>query len=234
MAKKELKKHSMEFGKKEKVLNYACQTYQLSRPNKVGAVMALIRECQPQTIEEWENWYFENAETAGKNNYKITKESLTELGERLYAKITEIVIPEWQEAFSQLTEQDCIDYIFNLTINRTYDGYIREKSVVNDGLARLFPEIIFEESDPELDHAGDIDYIARIGDRAIGVQIKPITAKANFGNYSPSERMKANFNDFTNQFGGKVFIVFSLDGEIANKDVIEDISKEIERLTRKS
>ncbi|MFA4907583.1 MAG: hypothetical protein WC602_04910 [archaeon] len=31
------KRYSMEFGKKEKVLNYACQTYQLSRPNKVGA-----------------------------------------------------------------------------------------------------------------------------------------------------------------------------------------------------
>jgi hypothetical protein len=42
----------LDFGKKEKVLNYACQTYQLSRPSKVGAVMALIRECQPQTMEE--------------------------------------------------------------------------------------------------------------------------------------------------------------------------------------
>ncbi len=114
----------------------------------------------------------------------------TELGERLYDKITEVVIPEWQDAFSQLTEQDCIDYIFNLTINRTYDGYIREKSVVNDGLARLFPEITFEESDPELDHAGDIDYIAHVGNNAIGIQIKPTTAQSNFGNYSPSERMK--------------------------------------------
>jgi hypothetical protein len=28
--------------KKEKVLNYACQTYQLSRPNKVGTVMAIV------------------------------------------------------------------------------------------------------------------------------------------------------------------------------------------------
>ena len=63
MAKKEIKKYSMEFGKKEKVLNYTCQTYQLSRPNKVGAVMALIRECQPKTIKEWEEWYFENATT---------------------------------------------------------------------------------------------------------------------------------------------------------------------------
>jgi hypothetical protein len=30
-------KYSLDFGKKEKVLNYACQTCQLSRPNKVGA-----------------------------------------------------------------------------------------------------------------------------------------------------------------------------------------------------
>ena len=226
MAKQE--KYSMEFGKKERVLNYACQTYQLSRPNKVGAVMALIRECQPQTIQEWEQWYFENAKTDGKNSLKITHESLNELGERLYDKITEVVIPEWEEAFKQLTKQDCIDYIYNLTIN----GYLREKSVINDGLAKLFPELTFEETDPELDHAGDIDYIAKIGDKAIGIQIKPITAKANFGSYSLTERMKASFADFTEKFGGKVFIVFSLDKEIANKEVVKEIRKEIERLKK--
>lgn len=75
MAKKENQKYSMEFGKKEKVLNYACQTYQLSRPNKVGPVMALIRECQPKTIEEWEKWYFENAQTDGKNPLKSPKKA---------------------------------------------------------------------------------------------------------------------------------------------------------------
>jgi hypothetical protein len=44
-------KLSLDFGKKEKILNYACQTYQLSRPDKVGTVMALIREYQPHTID---------------------------------------------------------------------------------------------------------------------------------------------------------------------------------------
>ena len=228
----ETKRYSMEFGKKERVLNYACQTYQLSRPNKVGAVMALIRECQPQTIQEWEKWYFENAKTDGKNAFKITRESLLELGERLYDKITEVVIPEWEEAFKQLTKQDCIDYIYNLTITRTYDGYLREKSVINDGLAKLFPELTFEETDPELDHAGDIDYIAKVGDKAIGIQIKPITAKANFGSYSLTERMKASLSDFTEKFGGKVFVVFSLDKEIANKEVVDEIKKEVERLMK--
>jgi hypothetical protein len=225
-------KTSMDFGKKEKVLNYACQTYQLSRPNKVGEVMALIRECQPNTVQEWEEWYFHNACATDKGKTKITKESLQELGERLYSKITQIVIPEWREAFDQLTFQDCFDYIYNLTINRTYDGFIREKSVVNDGLAKEFPKVIFEESDPQLDHAGDIDYVAKIGCKSFGIQIKPVTAKANFGNYSPSERMKASFKEFEEQYGGKVFIVFSSKGEIANKEVIDKIKKEIERLSR--
>jgi hypothetical protein len=95
MPKSTIKRYSKEFGKKEKVLNYATQTYQLSRPNKVGTVMALIRECQPKTFEQWEQWYFENAQTDGKAPSKITKESLEELGERLFVKIKEIVIPEW-------------------------------------------------------------------------------------------------------------------------------------------
>lgn len=117
------KKHSPEFGKKEKVLNHACQLYQLSRPKKVGTVMALIRECQPQTIKEWEKWYFENAVIKSKNSSKVTTETLEELGERLHTKITEIVVPQWQQAFRELTLEDCKDYIYNLIINRTYDGF---------------------------------------------------------------------------------------------------------------
>lgn len=224
--------YSKSFGKKEKVLNYACQTYHLSRPNKVGAVMSLIRECQPNSIQEWENWYFERAYTKSKNPIKVTKEILEELGERLYVKITEIVIPEWQEAFNQLTLQDCTDYIYNLTINRTYDGFNREKSVVTDNLAKKFVKVKFVESEPELDHAGDIDYLGYVGEKAFGIQVKPVTAKANFGNYSPSERMKASFREFEHKYGGKVFIIFSADGEIKNEEVLKDIEAEIARISQ--
>ncbi len=161
------------------------------------------------------------------------KDIQDELGIRLHDKITEVVIPEWQEAFRSLTLQDCIDYIHNLTINRTFDGYIREKSVVNDGLAKVFPSVKFEESPSELDHAGDIDYLGYVGDKAFGIQIKPATAKSNFGNYSVSERMKASFQDFEADYGGKVFIIFSLDGEVANENILKDIEKEIEKLKKK-
>ena len=45
-----------------------------------------------------------------------------------------------------------------------------------------------------------------------------------------SERMKASFEDFTEQYGGKVFIVYSQKEVIANKEVVDEIEKEIARL----
>lgn len=106
----------------------------------------------------------------------------------------------------------------------------REKSVINDNLAKKFTDVIFKELEPELDHAGCIDYLGLVGKKAFGFQIKPVTANSNFGNYSPSERMKQSFEDFTEEFGGKVFLVFSIDEKISNSEVVEQIRDEINRL----
>ncbi|MFH1196419.1 MAG: hypothetical protein V1720_11995 [bacterium] len=99
-------------------------------------------------------------------------------------------------------------------------------------IQKEFPHIRFDsfeaEHDPEL--CGDIDYFGWVGDKAFGIQIKPITAESNFGNYSVTERMKESFNDFIERFGGKVFIVFSLDGEIGNTSVLDQFKEEIARL----
>lgn len=227
-------KYAKPFGKKEKVLNYTSNAYQLTRPSKVGAVMELIRECQPKTFQEWHEYYFERAHTKTKIPIRVTTEMLNELGDRLYCKITETVIPEWMEAFRQITKQDCYDYIYEVTIPRTFDGFATEKSVVNDFLAKKFPEVIFEESDSDLDHAGDVDYIGKVGSKAFGIQIKPVTANSNFGNYNISDRMQANFQEFEEKYGGRVFIVFSSKvgnkKEVRNKEVLAEIATEIERL----
>jgi hypothetical protein len=137
------------------------------------------------------------------------------------------------EALATLTQQDCVDYIYQLTIHRTFDGYLAEKSVVHDTLAKEFPDIVFEETDPDLDHAGDIDFIGKVGNKAFGLQIKPITAHASLGNFSVTARMEQSFRHFEKQFGGKVFIVFSVEDKISNKEVISQIRAEIIRLKKK-
>jgi hypothetical protein len=224
------KKFAKDFGSKEIILNYGNRRWGITKTNKVGQVMAMIRQCQPGTFQEWEDWYFKNAFTNTKQPIKITREILTELGQRLYEKITEIVAPQLREALATLALQDCIDYIYELTIHRTFDGYLTEKSVVHDTLAKEFPDIVFEETNPDLDHAGDIDFIGKVGNKAFGLQIKPITAHASLGNFSVTARMEQSFRDFEEQFGGKVFIVFSIEDKIRNKEVIAEIKQEIERL----
>ena len=227
------KKFAKDFGSKEIVLNYANRRWGLTKTKKVGEVMAMIRQCQPRTFQEWEDWYFKNAFTNTKQPIKITREILTELGQRLYEKITEIVAPQLREALATLTLQDCVDYIYELTIPRTFDGYLTEKSVVHDTLAKEFPDIVFEETNPDLDHAGDIDFIGKVGNKAFGLQIKPITAHASLGNFSVTARMEQSFRDFEKKFGGKVLIVFSVEDRIKNKDVIDHIRAEITRLKKK-
>lgn len=54
---------------------------------------------------------------------------------------------------------------------------------------------------------------------------------ANFGSYSLTERMKISFESFKKQYGGNVFIVYSLKGKIANTEIIEQIRSEIQRLS---
>lgn len=105
-----------------------------------------------------------------------------------------------------------------------------KKTYLFEKFELLFPQSIIEEFLHNLDYAIDIDYLGWVGEKAFGIQIKPVTAKANFGNYSLPERIKNSFADFEAEFGGKVFIVYSLDGEIANTNVVEEIKTEIARL----
>lgn len=109
-----------------------------------------------------------------------------------------------------------------------------EKSVVNDYLAKKCPEVRFEETPSQLDHAGDIDYMGKVGNSAFGIQIKPITANANLANYSVTARMEESFKSFEGEFGGKVFVVFSVEDKIMNLDVLDEIKSEINRLKKKN
>lgn len=214
-----------QFQGKEHVLNYTAQRYGLTRPSKVGPVMELIRKCQPKTYEDWEIFYWENAYTKRADSEKVDRELIDELGRRLYEKINAVVIPEWTKAFEEITEKDCIDYIVDVTIRRTFNGFYREKSVVFDNLAKEFPELVFEESDSELDHAGDIDFIAKVPGsyKTIGLQIKPITSNIAFSGYNVSDRMKRNFALFEENFSGRAFVIFSEKEKIVNKEVVDQI-----------
>ncbi|MDI9336953.1 MAG: MjaI family restriction endonuclease [Alphaproteobacteria bacterium] len=158
---------------------------------------------------------------------------LKELSERLYLKMTEVVNPEWQEAFNSLTKQDCYDYIYNLTINRTFDGYRTEVETIYGQLEDAV-NMKIEPAPDRWDRVYCVDFYIQVGENYIGIQIKPIESGLALNQYQWIEMHKVSHENFKKKFGGDVFFVYStkIGGKkkIYNTEIINKINSEIKRL----
>jgi len=180
-----------------------------------------IRECQPKCIEEWEEYYYQNVRS---------KEHLISLGRRLFVKITEVLIAEIEE----ITEQDCIDYIINLVINRTYDGYVTEIKTIYGQLQDKLGVKIAPAPD-DWDRLYNVDFFIKINKKCIGIQIKPAGDTSHIPQIFKERTIQAQTHQkFTRKFGGRVFYVVSVtDGKkrlIHNPEVIDEIRTEMDRI----
>ena len=207
---------------KEWILNQAMNRWGLNKKKSVGPVSELIRKCAPKKLEEWERYYYQNVNS---------KEYLEELGRKLYIKITEVI----QYEGAEVTEKDCIDYIKEVVINRTFDGYQTEIQTIYGQLQKILGLPIKPAPD-EWDRLYNVDFFIEVNDKFIGLQIKPITFEHTFEDYKWREMQESTHMKFQKKFGGKVFTVFSVKVNekkmIKNTEVIEDIKNEIERLRK--
>jgi len=108
--------------KRETLLNYGMNRWGLNKAHSVGPTSELIRACAPKSFEDWENYYFNTAKQKKKNGQRITREYIEELGQILFIKLSEVV----QNELESITEAECIEYAYNLVLNRTYEGYKTE------------------------------------------------------------------------------------------------------------
>ncbi|MDR0973924.1 MAG: MjaI family restriction endonuclease [Prevotellaceae bacterium] len=208
---------------KEWILNSAMNRFQLNFKRNVGATSESIRKCSPKTLNEWREYYFQNVRS---------QKQIEELGKKLYVKITEVI----QSEVANVTEQDCIDYMMEIVIERTFDGYMTEIQTIYGQLQSILG-VSIEAAPDEWDRLFNVDFYIKIGEKYIGLQIKPVNAGIQLPEIFKEYGLQADTHQkFTEVFGGKVFYLFSakVDGkkEIQNKEVIEEIRKEIERLER--
>jgi len=209
------------FVAKEWILNSVMNRFQLNYKRNVGPTSESIRKCAPKSIEEWEKYYFTNVKN---------KEHIIELGKKLFVKISEVVYSE----ISDITEQDCIDYMINLVINRTFDGYMTEIETIYGQLESILGVKILPAPD-EWDRLFNVDFYIKIKEKYIGIQIKPVNEGIQLPEiYKEKAIQEETHKKFTDVFGGKVFYVFSkkINGkkEIFNKEIIPEINKEVQRL----
>jgi len=207
---------------KEWILNQANMRWGLTKKSRVGPVSELMRKCAPKSLNEWEDYYYKNV---------YPKEHLENLGRRLCIKITEVC----QAEIESITEKDCIDFIINLVINRTYDGYQSEIQTIYGQLEQALG-VKVEPAPDEWDRGYNVDFFIKVNDKYIGLQIKPAGYAYITQIINELEFQKRTHEKFTKRYGGKVFYVISVkEGKkkvIYNPEVIEEIRKEIERLKK--
>lgn len=209
---------------KEWILNSAMNRFQLNFKRNVGAVSEEIRKCTPKSIKDWEDYYFKNVKN---------KEHITELGRKLYVKITEVLSAEIEE----VKEQDCINYMFEVVINRTFDGYMTEIKTIYGQLQEIL-RVKIEPASDEWDRLFNVDFYIKINEKHIGLQIKPASGVSHISQiYKERELQLQTHKKFTEKYGGKVFYIISVKTgdkkQIQNVEVIEEIKAEIERLKKK-
>jgi len=206
---------------KEWILNGANMRWGLTRKNKVGSVAESIRKCVPKSPKEWEQYYYANV---------YSREHLEQLGRILFIKITEIFRAEIED----ITEQDCIDFIIDLVISRTFDGY---KSEIQTIYGRLKKElgVKIQPAPDDWDRGYNVDFYIDIKGKYIGLQIKPAGYAYITQIVNELEFQKSTHEKFTKKFGGKVFYVISItegkDKIIHNPEVISEIQQEVRRLS---
>lgn len=209
---------------KEWILNSATNRFQLNFKRNVGATSEAIRKCVPKSLEEWQAYYFENVRS---------EEQIVDLGKKLYVKISEVLVAEIDE----ITEEDCIDYMKQLVIDRTYDGYVREIKTIYEQLQAIVKEKI-EPAPDEWDRLYNVDFYIRINENYIGLQIKPVSQVSSIPEiYKEQDIQHKTHEKFKAKYGGSVFYLFSCkSGDkkiIVNTEVIDEIKEEISRLKAK-
>lgn len=206
---------------KEWILNSATNRFQVNYKRNVGATSETIRKCDPKSLEEWEKYYFENIRS---------RAHIEELGRKLYIKVTEVIASEVED----ITEEDCIHYVYQLVINRTYDGYTTEIRTIYGQLQDDLG-VKIEPAPDEWDRLFNVDFFIKIKDKYIGLQIKPASGVSHIPEiFKERNQQAATHRKFTEQYGGKVVYVISMkvgkNKVIQNVDVVDEIRAEIKRL----
>jgi hypothetical protein len=125
--------------------------------------------------------------------------------------------------------------MLQLVIDSSLKGYRTEIETIYGQLEGAVERKI-EPAPDNWDRTYSVDFFIKIGEKFIGIQIKPIASGQSLNQYQWIEMHKVNHAKFEKDFGGKVFFVYSTKGstgqkKIYNTEVIEEIRAEIDRLT---
>lgn len=194
--------------------------------HKVGPTSHLINSSSPLSYNDWVEYYFENAIEEKIGGKKVTVERFFELGLGLKERMRRIFEESMKEKMLDIPDKVFAAFVYNLTINRTWDGYIGEKEVENLLEEHLKFKVIDSK---EFENKYLVDKHINIGLYKIGFQVKP---DSFFNDHLIKTAHEVKHRAFENEYGGKVFFVYynPQTGIINSNELIQSVNLEILRL----
>jgi len=204
---------------KEWALNSLMNRGQFNYKRNVGCIMEEIRKCAPKVIDDWKKYYFNNVRS---------KDHIKNLGYLMYKSVSKILLE-----IQSITEEDCIEYINKMVIDRSFSGYDTEIKIIRDQLEKIL-NIKIEETN-KWDSLYNVDFFIKVYNNYIGLQIKPVYGGSHIPQiFKERSIQKETHKKFTEKYTGEVFYIFSIKEKdkkkIYNSEVIHDIEIEIDRL----
>ena len=191
----------------ETILNHYFNVGKYNHPSMIGYVMDAIRICKPITKAEWELYYFKNIRS---------QDHVRGLSVRMAKGIPDE---------NNMSRDECYEYIKDVIIRRTFNGYNKEKQALKILKERVSDSIV--ESSREWDSKYFIDFCFRSkGGKIIGIQLKPETFY--LGNYEDKVDIEEKLKQFRERYDAMTFVlIYSKDSanniHFTNQEVIEHI-----------
>lgn len=204
-------------------LNMAVTRFGLNKKKVIGNVNEMISEAMPLTENEWKSFYYQH--------YKNESE-LHEIGIKLYQKIQDNIIPE----IYAITENDCINYMKNLVIRRTFEGRRTRFLILNTellkGTGKEFNYLPDHEEDWRF-RTYQIDYYHYDKERniLIGIKVAPLSLLTSQNIYAIKTRedIEHTHRDSEEKNVGYFFILYYENKgrlvKISNQEIIEKIRR---------
>jgi hypothetical protein len=125
--------------------------------------------------------------------------------------------------------------MFEMVINRTYQGYVTEIQTIYGQLQEIL-KVKIEPAPDEWDRLYNVDFFIKVKEAHIGLQIKPASGVSHIPEiFKERSLQEATHEKFTKKYGGKVFYIISVKSgdnkKIQNVEVIDEIATEIKRIS---
>ena len=206
----------------------------LNSYKNVGAVMALVKESNATTFEEWASYYFQTGEQrkaileAATEENPLSADEMSNLNYN-YGRTTSdfIKIAEALATKCNISLQNAFNYVYIRVLDETWKGYETELNAAKamEPICNQYSNLTISHVDLVKDNKYAVDFeIYQGGTLLLGVQIKPTTYRdsCNPGVIRDKKTNQIKNQAYHNEFGANVLYLYTDWGKVVNMNELQE------------